>query len=285
MRRWQRRRCAVTGLAFAAAAAAAVTGCAGGPAIDARYHAQSQDSRVQFIVIHATELGFEASLVRLTTAEVSSHYLIDRDPPRIYRLVPEERRAWHAGKSYWQGQTHLNASSIGIELVNEGAGADPASGYAPYPSAQIDRLLELLRDLERRHGVKPHHILGHSDIQPQCKRDPGPEFPWARLAAEGLIPWPDAAQVAAAKIRFEQQLPEIAWFQRALAAHGFEVPRDGLLAPETRTVLAAFQMKYRPSQFDGAPDAETAALLEVITSPGGLLIRGHDGQARPYPSP
>lgn len=261
---------------------ALLTGCASGPAIDTRYHAVSHDSRVQFIVIHATELDFQPALIRLTTGGVSSHYLVDRSPPRIYRLVAEDRRAWHAGKSYWQGQTHLNASSIGIEIVNAGNGGDPAGAYAPYPPEQIDAVVALVRDLERRHGVRPHRIVGHSDIQPQSKQDPGPLFPWARLAAAGLIPWPDAAAVARARPHFEAALPDVAWFQHRLAAHGFEVPQDGVLAAETRNVLGAFQMKYRPARFDGVLDAETAALLEVLTTPGGLLLRGGDGVLRPY---
>jgi N-acetylmuramoyl-L-alanine amidase len=257
-------------------------GCVAGPRIDDNYRAASQDSRVQFIVIHYTELDFAASLKRLTEGNVSSHYLVDRDPPRIYRLVPEQRRAWHAGRSYWQGYTHLNASSIGIEIVNAGNGGDPAAPYAPYPPGQIDQVVELVRDIQQRHAVAPHRIVGHSDIQPLSKQDPGPSFPWGRLADAGLIPWPDAVAVAARRAQFTEQLPSVAWFQQKLAMHGYEVPQDGALDEATRNVLAAFQMKYRPSRYDGEPDADTAALLEVVTSAAGLLIRGPDGRLRPY---
>jgi hypothetical protein len=103
--------------------AAAMVGCSAQPKIDTRYHAVSQDSRVQFIVLHYTEIDFARSLHRLTEEEVSSHYLVNDQPPTIYRLVDEDRRAWHAGPSYWQGYTHLNSSSIGIEIVNSGNGA------------------------------------------------------------------------------------------------------------------------------------------------------------------
>jgi N-acetylmuramoyl-L-alanine amidase len=139
-----------------------------------------------------------------------------------------------------------------------------------------------VRDIAARHGVRPHRIVGHSDIQPQTKQDPGPRFPWRRLADEGLIPWPDEAAVAAARPRFEREPPTIAWYQDKLAQHGFEVSHSGELDPATRNVLSRFQMKYRPSKFDGTPDAETAALLDVVTSPGGLLIADGDGKRRRY---
>jgi N-acetylmuramoyl-L-alanine amidase len=144
-------------------------------------------------------------------------------------------------------------------------------------------VIALVRDIARRHQVKPHHILGHSDIAPSRKQDPGPQFPWRQLAAAGLIPWPDPQQVAADKQVFEAgSLPDIAWFQERLAAHGFGVPRHGQADASTRDALSAFQMKYRPVLFSGEPDAETAALLAVVTRPGGLLLTGADGQARPY---
>jgi N-acetylmuramoyl-L-alanine amidase len=148
------------------------------PRIDTRYRAVSQDSRVQFIILHYTEIDFAHSLERLTRQEVSSHYLIDVEPPTIYRLVDENRRAWHAGPSYWQGFTHLNSNSIGIEIVNAGNGGDPRADYAPFPDRQIDRVIALVRDVEQRHGVRPDRVLGHSDIQPDDKQDPGPRFPW-----------------------------------------------------------------------------------------------------------
>lgn len=224
-------------------------------------------------MLHYTDLDFADSLRVLTRGRVSSHYLIDIDPPTIYRLVDESRLAWHAGRSSWLGQTELNASSIGIEIVNAGHAGDPRGEYAPFPDAQIEAVIKLVKDIARRHAVAPHRIVGHSDIAPQRKSDPGPLFPWRRLAEEGLVPWPDAARVASAQESYLALLPEVAWFQAELARHGFEVPRHGELDDATRNVISAFQMKYRPARYDGLPDAETAALLATVNDPAGWLIR------------
>jgi N-acetylmuramoyl-L-alanine amidase len=267
-------------------AAVLLAGCATAPRIDGRYavdtrhRAVSQESRVRYLILHFTWEGFEDSLKVLTQGKVSSHYLVDDDPPRIYRLVEEDRRAWHAGVSHWAGETMLNSASVGIEIVNLGEREDPA--YAPYPAAQIDAVVALVRDIQRRHGIKPHRILGHNDIAPQRKTDPGPRFPWRRLADEGLIPWPDEAAVAAARPAYDAALPPVAWFQEQLAKTGFEVPRSGELDAATRRVLMAFQMKYRQADWAGTPDAETAALLEVVNRPGGMWLRGADGVRRAY---
>ncbi len=259
-----------------------LVGCTTSTRVDTRYHAVSQDSRVQFIILHYTEIDFTHSLHRLTQEEVSSHYLINDQPPTIYRLVDENRRAWHAGSSYWQGFTHLNSNSIGIEIVNRGNGGDPTSPYADYPEQQIERVIALVRDIERRHGVRPDRVLGHSDIQPMNKQDPGPKFPWYRLALEGLVVWPDPEAVAVARARYAEATPPVRWFQERLQAHGFDVAPNGELDAATRDALSAFQMKYRPSNYDGEPDAETAALLEVCTQPGGWRLRAPDGKWRVY---
>jgi N-acetylmuramoyl-L-alanine amidase len=269
---------------LAAMLVAALAGCAQAPLpIDTRYRAQAQDSRVQFIVLHYTVGHFGSALFTLTEGPVSSHYLVDREPARVYRLVDESRRAWHAGPSFWQGHTSLNAASIGIEIVNPGFLGDPAGPYEPYADAQIDAVVALVRDIARRHGVRPHRIVGHSDISPQHKQDPGPRFPWRRLAHEGLIPWPDEAAVQVQRAHFEQDLPDAAWFQQRLSRLGHDVPRHGRWDEQTRRVLAVFQMKYRPSLYDGQPDAETAAWLQVATTPGGMRLADGRGGWAPYP--
>ncbi|MCX8097530.1 MAG: N-acetylmuramoyl-L-alanine amidase [Casimicrobiaceae bacterium] len=242
------------------------------------YNAVSQDSRVQFLILHFTFADNRGSIEILTRGPVSAHYLVtEREgdtPPKIYQLVPEDRRAWHAGRSYWDGVTALNASSIGIEIVAKGFTDTPQGRiWHDYPEEQIDLVVALVRDIVTRHQIRPDRVLGHSDIAPTRKNDPGPKFPWRRLAREGLIAWPDEAMVRERLPQYEAALPPIAWFQEKLTQHGFNVPVTGVLDALTQASLAAFQMKYRPQKFDGTPDAETAALLDVITSPGGFRVQ------------
>jgi N-acetylmuramoyl-L-alanine amidase len=243
-------------------------GACGGLQINTEHVAQSQDSRVQFVVLHYTSSNLQQSLKTLTERGVSSHYLINDAPPTIYQLVDENRRAWHAGTSQWQGRTWLNASSIGIELVNTGY-RDTEQGrvWFAYPDAQIEQLISLLKDIQQRHDLPIDSIIGHSDIAPQRKVDPGPLFPWKRLAEAGLIRWPSAEQVAALQTTYATGLPDALWFQQQLQEVGFQINFSGAFDEQTRNVLAAFQMKYRPARFDGVADAETAALLAVLNTP------------------
>ncbi|MBL8525911.1 MAG: N-acetylmuramoyl-L-alanine amidase [Betaproteobacteria bacterium] len=252
--------------------AALLGGCATGPVIDSSYVAKSQDSRVQYLILHYTAQDGPTSLKTLTNPGVSSHYLVmddvSRGLPTIYGLVDEDRRSHHAGVSSWKGNTQLNSSSIGIEIVNLGF-IDGPNGrvWFDYPPAQVDAVIALVKQIVARHNLKPDRILGHSDIAPQRKTDPGPRFPWKRLADEGLILWPDAKKVAERIPLFEKPFPDMEWFQQNLMQHGFAVPLNGQFDEATQRVIAAFQMKYRPSNFDGIPDAETAALLDVLNSP------------------
>ena len=241
-----------------------LAGCAAGPTIDTTYTARSQESRVQFLVLHYTWEDWPSSLKTLTEENVSSHYLVRDDPPVIYRLVDEGRRAWHAGVSSWQGNTNLNSSSIGIEIVNFG---DRNGAWQAYPKAQIDVVIALVKDIVKRHNIRFDRIVGHSDIAPQRKIDPGPLFPWKRLADEGIIKWPDAAEVARRQSAFARELPDVEWFQQMLAKHGYAVPVNGELDEATVRVIAAFQMRYRQARYDGLPDAETAAILDVLVNP------------------
>jgi N-acetylmuramoyl-L-alanine amidase len=260
----------MTGLrrrAFLALGCLWLAGCAATPTIDHSHSAVSQGSRVQYVILHFTWSDWESSLATLTEGPVSSHYLVRDDPVRIYQLVDESRRAFHAGASAWRGHTNLNAASIGIEIVNAGNRlADQGVPWQPYPEQQIDAVIALVKDVVRRHRVPPQNVLGHSDVAPLRKLDPGPLFPWRRLAEAGLIAWPDEARVAARRAAFEQALPDVAWFQARLGAHGFAVEPTGELDDATRRILSAFQMKYRPERYEGIPDAETAALLDVLTT-------------------
>ena len=253
-------------------AAVLLGGCATGLKINTTYTATSQDSRVQFLIIHFTTVNLPSSLKTLTQGPVSSHYLVSERqgsvPATVYQLVDENRRAYHAGVSSWKGATALNASSIGIEIVNLG-GQKAANGlglnFQDFQAEQIDRVVELVKQIVVRHQIKPERILGHSDIAPTRKNDPGPKFPWKRLADEGLIPWPDAKAVAERKAAYDLTLPNVTWFQEKLVKHGFALPATGEQDKLTTDIISAFQQKYRPARFDGLPDAETAAILEVLT--------------------
>lgn len=231
--------------------------------IDRSIQAKSQNSRVEFIVLHYTSTGNLPSLHILSTQNVSSHYLITDDAkPHIYQLVDESRRAWHAGTSQWYGRTDMNAGSIGIEIVNPG-GQD--SSWEAYPPAQIDTLVLLLKDIIQRHQIKPNNIVGHSDIAPQRKTDPGPLFPWQQLAQAGIGRWYSQDKVDEALREFNDNgLPDIFWTQKSLERVGYQVPATGMLDRATRNVITAFQMHYRPARYDGMPDAETLAILKAL---------------------
>jgi N-acetylmuramoyl-L-alanine amidase len=255
--------------------AAALAGCATTPPappyqVDHSLTSKGQSSRVRFIVLHYTVSDLPRSIMLLTEKEVSAHYLLTDEPrPKFYALVDEKNAAWHAGLSTWKNFSNLNNSSIGIEIVNPGftLAPDGRRQYYPFPQAQIDQLIPLLKDLVKRHNVAPENILAHSDIAPQRKQDPGPLFPWKQLADAGLVQWPEANAVALAKARFEAALPDVSWFQQKLAQHGYAVPNTGVLDEATHNVLVAFQAKYRQANWDGWPDAESAAILEVLTAP------------------
>lgn len=261
------------------AATVLLGGCATGLKIDTTHTSISQDSRVQYLIIHFTTVDLPRSLKILTQGPVSSHYLVSERqgdaPAKIYQLVDESRRAYHAGVSSWKGATALNASSIGIEIVNLGGRRSASTGafaFQDFEPEQIDRVVELVTDIVARHQIKPDRVLGHSDIAPTRKNDPGPKFPWKRLADLGLVVWPDDRTVATYRGAYELALPSVAWFQERLAKHGFTLPATGEQDKLTTDVMSAFQQKYRPRRYDGMPDAETAAILEALTSAASPLF-------------
>jgi N-acetylmuramoyl-L-alanine amidase len=241
----------------------ALAGCSSGLRIDRSHPSANQDSRIQFVVLHYTNASLERSLALLTHGEVSSHYLIGDGPATVYQLVDENRRAWHAGDSQWQGRTWLNSSSIGIEIVNPGF-TDTPNGrvWHPYSEAQVQSLIALLKDIVKRNNIDPRHIIGHSDIAPLRKLDPGPLFPWKRLADAGLGIWPDANAVARQQAYFRSTRRASAGTSRNW--HVWLCHQTGVLDVATRHVIAAFQMRFRPQRFDGMPDAQTAAMLQVL---------------------
>lgn len=251
----------------ALAGAALLAGCAapspGSLKIDHSIQAVSHSSRVGFVVIHYTATDTPRAIEILSKQNVSSHYLItDETPPRIYQLVDETRRAWHAGTSEWYGRSDLNAASIGIEIVNSGPIGD---AWQPYSDAQLDTLTALLRDIVTRHQILARNIVGHSDIAAQRKQDPGPAFPWKRLADAGLGRWYDPAKASRLTMQYSQtELPSMAEIQESLRRAGYAAPETGVLDTATRRVIRAFQMHYRPARHDGLPDAETLAILHAL---------------------
>ncbi len=205
------------------------------------------------LVLHYTGMkSAAAALARLCDprAQVSAHYLID-EHGLVYRLVPEERRAWHAGVASWAGETDINSRSIGIELANPGH----EHGYRDFPEAQIDALIELARGILARHPIPPHRVLGHSDVAPARKSDPGERFPWKRLAGSGVGLWPSAGGPGAS---------ELTTLQRDLAAFGYAVDATGRPDTQTRSVVSAFQRHFRPMRVTGEADAETAGIAAAL---------------------
>jgi N-acetylmuramoyl-L-alanine amidase len=208
---------------------------------------------IDILLIHYTGMpSAEAALGRLCdpAAEVSAHYLVTEDGT-IWRLVDEARRAWHAGSAHWAGERDINSRSIGIELANPGH----EHGYRPFPEPQLAALERLGRDILARHAIPAARILGHSDVAPQRKEDPGELFPWERMARAGLGLWLDFTAVGAP--------PNIAAAQQMLARIGYETPSSGVLDAETRAVITAFQRHWRPAHCDGALDAETARRIAI----------------------
>lgn len=201
---------------------------------------------IDMLIFHYTDmLNAEAALARLCdpVAQVSAHYLIDEEG-KIYRLVPEEYRAWHAGKSYWAGEININARSIGIELANPGH----SNGYRPFPKEQMMALIELSRDIIGRHAIPTKRILGHSDIAPSRKMDPGELFDWRYLAEQGIGFFPRAEEISASEEDFF----------RALYSFGYDLhcPKEDL--------VMAFCRHYRPNHLVDRPDKELIHLALAL---------------------
>lgn len=217
---------------------------------------------VSALVLHYTGMPTAEGALELLCspiAEVSAHYVVEEDG-RVLQLVPEERRAWHAGQSYWAGETDLNSASIGIEIVHPGH-IDPR----PYPAAQIDAVIALSRDICARRGLAPERVLAHSDIAPRRKADPGEFFPWDALAAAGVgrcVPTrPAGGETLDRNMRGEA----VSRLQNQLSAFGYKLIETGIYDEDTATAVAAFQRHYRTERVDGLADASTRdALAELL---------------------
>jgi N-acetylmuramoyl-L-alanine amidase len=210
---------------------------------------------IDILVLHYTGMKTaDEALARLCdpVAHVSAHYTIGRDG-RIYAHVPEERRAWHAGVSYWAGETNVNARSIGIELVNPGH----EFGYVPFAEPQIAALIDLARGILDRHPMPPARVVGHSDVAPARKMDPGELFPWQQLAEFGIGVWPKTLPSAPASMQNDE-----ASVTEQLSRYGYGLPpQTGVPLP---TVITAFQRHFRPAKVNGVWDGECAVALDAL---------------------
>ena len=212
---------------------------------------------IDMLVLHYTGMQSAAEAIdRLCDpeAKVSSHYVVEEDGT-VWRLVPEEQRAFHAGVSCWQGEQNLNHCSIGIEIANPGH----EWGYRPFPEPQMAAVEELCRDILSRWRIPSCRIVGHSDIAPDRKSDPGELFDWARLARAGIGLWPEPPATQARRRGRGVGVVERAAALADLARIGYCV-----CAATERVAVAAFQRRFRPERWDGLIDAETRMRLRQV---------------------
>lgn len=244
--------------------------------LSTRHQSANQNARIAFLILHYTDEDGANSLRLLTEPEhkVSAHYLIPRENREtslpIYQLVPDSERAWHAGRSRWHQYAGLNASSLGIEIVNLGYPPEDellppdARRWQPYTPAQIAAVGALSRELVARYQIPATQVLGHSDVAPERKQDPGPHFPWRQLYLEyGVGAWPDEDRVAAL---LASPLPEwdAAMWQQQLARYGYGLPQTGQWDEQSRAVMRAFQLHFRASKVDSEADRECQAILMAL---------------------
>ncbi len=240
--------------------------------ISYKYRSPAYGQRVRFLVLHYTAEGFEASLAALCK-DVSSHYLVPDPTERTYpydylasfNLVDENNRAWHAGFSAWENRKNLNDQSIGVEIVNLASYSSGKFTFPPYNDDQIDAVIQLARNILARYPmITPTRVVGHSDIAPDRKRDPGPKFPWKKLYKHGVGAWYDDAVKQKYEKQYSQSFPSMEHLQEQLSEYGYAITATGEADEQTGYVVRAFQMHFRPSKYDGVIDVETAAILSAL---------------------
>ena len=229
-------------------------------------HGDRRDGRrPDIILLHYTGMGTaEGALDWLCRPEsqVSSHYFVFEDG-RIMQLVPEGRRAWHAGKSSWHGETDINSSSIGIEIANAGH----PGGLPEFPDAQIEAVIELCRDCGQRWAIAPERVLGHSDVAPVRKVDPGEKFPWARLAAAGVGHWVEPASITGGRFFQKGDVGQpIEALQSMLSLYGYNTEINGEFSEKLKGDVEAFQRHFRQERVDGIADFSTIDTLHRLLS-------------------
>ena len=232
------------------------------------YDERAPGKSIDMLVLHYTGMvTMEAALSRMrdAAAKVSAHYMIDEDGT-LYHLVDEDRRAWHAGVGYWAGERDINSVSIGIELVNPGhAYPGYAGGYRAFPEAQMVTLIDLAREIMDRHGISPRRVLGHSDVAPARKADPGELFDWDRLATEGLAVMPGTLRPEKGPLLERGASGEaVRIFQRKLGLIGYEIEVTGIFDEDTELVVTALQRHFRRTLVNGIADRETQGCLNAL---------------------
>jgi N-acetylmuramoyl-L-alanine amidase len=220
--------------------------------------------RPDMILLHYTGMASaEAALERLCSLDdprVSSHYLVYENG-RILQLVPEARRAQHAGVSSWEGETDNNSRSIGIEIVNPGHDL----GYPDFPDRQIDVVIALCRDILERRPMRADRVLAHSDVAPSRKQDPGEKFPWARLHAAGVGHWVEPAPLTQPRgLSLGARGSAVAELQALLSKYGYGIPSVGEFDKPMHDVVVAFQRHFRPARIDGIADESTLDTLQRL---------------------
>ncbi|MFO1241687.1 MAG: N-acetylmuramoyl-L-alanine amidase [Rickettsiales bacterium] len=216
------------------------------------------DEAVSILVLHYTGMrSLEDALDKLSkeAGRVSCHYLVS-ETGEIYAMVPEDKRAWHAGVSHWRGRDNLNDVSIGIEIQNPGH----EWGYRPFPAAQMDAVAALCQDILSRHAIPPRNVVAHSDIAPLRKEDPGELFDWKWLAEQGVGLWPEVGGQGAGN---EKQW-DVSAIQKKLGAYGYYLPVTGAMDELTEKTIIAFQRHFRPAKLDGIWDAECDEKLQRL---------------------
>jgi N-acetylmuramoyl-L-alanine amidase len=214
------------------------------------------------IVLHYTGMASgEAALARLRdpASEVSAHYLVEEDG-RIFALVPEERRAWHAGRAFWAGQSDINAISVGVEIVNPGH----EWGYRDFPQTQIEAVIELVGEIRSRWTIEDGRILGHSDVAPDRKTDPGERFPWKRLAEAGHGLWVEPPPAPGPPLGPGDRGLGVLVVKGALARLGYAVDPVERYDAALAVTVSAFQRHWAPHRLDGVADGATRSRLLAL---------------------